>query len=163
MDDRSTDIFGPENSDDSVEEEEEPEEEQEKVNITSIFEEKGEVEDDKPDYCPWRPLRQNVGHDLKELFWNEVEQFLDTRKSQPYVANAAFHALLPVWRGRLRRPYLERLKWIHRIKLDTVHRKVMKTLRHFIDEGDIDFDETEESAVEKWKFLLNSHEGEVTP
>ena len=48
-------FFGPvkENSDDSVEEEEEPEEEQEKYEISSIFEEKGEVEDDKPDYDPW--------------------------------------------------------------------------------------------------------------
>ena len=50
---------------------------------------------------------------------------------------------------------LKRLKWIHRIKLDTVHRKVMKTLRRFIDEDDTDFDEAAESAVEKRKFLLN--------
>ena len=63
--------------------------------------------------------------------------------------------LLPVSRGRLRRAYLERLKWIHRIKLDTVHRKVMETLRRFIDEDDMDFDEAAESAVEKRKFLLN--------
>ena len=76
MDDRSTDIFGPVegNSDGSEEEEEEeeeePEEEQEKDQISSIFEEEGEVEEDKPDYDPWRPLRQNVGQDLKELYWN---------------------------------------------------------------------------------------------
>ena len=40
--------------------------------------------------------------------------------------------------------------WIHSIKSDTVHRKVMKTLHiHcFIDEDDMDFDETAESAVE---------------
>ena len=52
MDDRSTDIFGPveENSDDSIEEE--PEEEQEKDEISSIFEEEGEVEDGQPDYDP---------------------------------------------------------------------------------------------------------------
>ena len=157
MDDRSTDIFGPveENSDDSIEEEEEPEEEQEKDEISSIFEEEGEVENDKPDYDPWRPLRQKVGHDLKELYMNEVQQFLDRGKSQTYAENAAFNALLPVWRGRLRRTYLERLKWIHLIKHDTVHRKVMKTLRRFIDEDDMDFDEAAESAVEKRKFLLN--------
>ena len=48
------------NSDDSEEEEEEeePEEEQEKDQISSIFEEEGEVEEDKADYDPWRPLRQ---------------------------------------------------------------------------------------------------------
>ena len=75
MNDRSTDIFGPveENSDDSVEEEEEPEEEQEKDEISSIFEEEEEVEDDKPDYDPWRTLRQKVGRDLKDLYWNEFQ------------------------------------------------------------------------------------------
>ena len=159
MDDRSTDIFGPveENSDDSVEEEEEeePEEEQEKDQISSIFEEVGEAEEDKPDDDPWRQLRQNVGHDLKDLYWNEVQQFLDRGKFQTYAKNAAFNVLLPVSRGRLQRAYLERLKWIHRIKLDTVHRKVMETLRRFIDEDDMDFDEAAESAVEKRKFLLN--------
>ena len=98
MDDRSTDVFGPvgENDDDSVEEEEEPEEEQKKKQISSIFGEKGEVEDDKPDYDPWRLLRQSVGHDLKELYMNEVQQFLDKGKSQSCAENAAFNVLLPV-------------------------------------------------------------------
>ena len=36
-----------------------------------------------------------------------------------------------------------------------IHRKVMKTLRRFIEEDDMDFDETAESAVAKRKFLLN--------
>ena len=86
MDDRSKDIFGPveENYNDSVGEEEEPEEEQEKDQISNIFGEKGEVEDEKPDYDPCRPLRQKVGHDLKELYMNEVKQFLDKGKSQSY-------------------------------------------------------------------------------
>ena len=128
MDDRSTDIFGPveENSDDSVEEE--PEEEQENDEISSIFEEEGGDEDNKADHDHWRPLRQQVGHDLKELDMNKVHQFLERGKSQTYAENAAFNALLPLWRGRLRRTYLERLKWIHRIKLDAAQRKVMKTL-----------------------------------
>ena len=76
-------MFGPveENSNDSVEEEEEeeeePEEGQEKDDISSIFEEKREVKNDKPDYDPWRPLRPKVWQDLKELYWKEVQQFLD--------------------------------------------------------------------------------------
>ena len=107
MDDRSTDIFGlvEENSYDSVEEEEEPEEQQEKDEVSSILEEKGKVEDDKPDYDPWRPLRQQVEHDLKELYVNKVQQFLERGKSHTYAENAAFNALLAVWRGRLRRTY----------------------------------------------------------
>ena len=84
MDDRSTDIFGlvEENSDCSVEEE--PEEEQGKGEISSIFEEEGEAEDDNADHDPWLPLRQQVGHDLKELYINKVQQFLEREKSQTY-------------------------------------------------------------------------------
>ena len=81
MDDRSTDIVGPveKNSDDSVEEE--PQGEQEKDEISSMFEEEGEVEDHKSHHDPWRPLRQQVGYDLKELYMNEVQQFLERGKS----------------------------------------------------------------------------------
>ena len=49
---------------------------------------------------------------------------------------------------------LKRLKWFHRIKLDAIHGKVMKTLRCVIDKDHMDFDEVAESAVEKWTFLL---------
>ena len=142
-----------ENGDESVEEEEEAEEEQEKDDISNIFEEEGEVEEGKADYDPWRPLRQQVEHDLKELYWNEVQQLMDRGKFQTYVENVAFNALSPVWKGRLRRTYLERLKWIHHIKLDTVHRKIMQTFRRFIDEDDMDFDKAARPAVEKRKFL----------
>ena len=130
MDDRPTDIFGlvKENSC-SVEEKEEPEEQQEKDEVSNIFEEKGEVEDDNRAYDPG--------------------------KSRTYAENAAFNVPLALWRGRLRRTYLERLNWIHRIKLDALHRKVMKTLRRFIDEDDMDFHEAAESVVGKRKFLLN--------
>ena len=93
--------------------------------------------------------------DLKETYLKEVQQFLEKKKSQNYAENAAFNALLPVTRRRLRRTYLERLKWTHRIKHDTIHRKVMKTLRHFIEEDNMDFDEAAESAVAKRKFLLS--------
>ena len=84
MDDRSTHIFGPveENSDDSLEEE--SEEEQEKDEISSIFEEEGEVEEDKANHDSWHALRQQVGHDLKELYINKVQQFLEREKSQTY-------------------------------------------------------------------------------
>ena len=50
---------------------------------------------------------------------------------------------------------MERKATIHHIKLGTVHRNVMKTLRRLIDKDDMDFDEAVESAVDKRKFLLN--------
>ena len=54
-------------------------------------EEEGDVEDDEPDYDPWRPLCQKVGEDLKEPFMKEVQWFLDKRKTQDYAKNAAFN------------------------------------------------------------------------
>ncbi|XP_020619861.1 guanine nucleotide-binding protein-like 3 homolog [Orbicella faveolata] len=153
------DIFGPveDNNDEKVEEEEEveeeePEEEQEAEEDSNSSEEEEEADDDESD--PWSPLRQYVGEDIKETYLKEVQQFLDKGRSQNYAENAAFNALLPVSRRRLRRTYLERLKWTHRIKHDAIHRKVMKTLRRFIEEDDMDFDEAAESAVAKRKFLL---------
>ena len=143
----STGIFGPveEDNDENVKEEveeEEPEQEQEEVEDSSSCEEEEEAGDDEPD--PWRPLRQKVGEDLKEPHLKEVQQFLDKGKSQEYAENAAFNILLPVSRRRLRRTYLERLKWTHRIKHDAIHRKVTKTLRRFFEEDGMDFDELPE-------------------
>ena len=74
---------------------------------------------------------------------------------QHYAENAAFNALLPVSRRRLRRTYLQRLKWTHHIKNEAMHRKVMTTLRRFIEEDDMVFDEATKWAVAKRKFLLN--------
>ena len=161
----STDIFGPveENNDENIEDEEEEEdeeveeeqeEEEPEEEETSSSEEEEEADDDnEPD--PWHPLRQKVGEDIKETYLREVQQFLDRGKSQHYAENAAFNALLPVSRRRLRRTYLDRLKWTHHIKHNAIHRKVMKTLRRFTEEDDMDFDEAAESAVAKRKFLLN--------
>ena len=39
--------------------------------------------------------------------------------------------------------------------MHAIHRKVMKTLRRFIEDDDMDFDEAAESAVVKRKFLPN--------
>ena len=165
----STDIFGPveENNDENIEEEEQEEEEEEEEEVeeeqeeeepeeeetSSSVEEEDVDEDDEPD--PWHPLRHKVGEDIKETYLKEVQQLLDRGKSQEYAENAAFNILLPLSRRRLRRTYLERLKWTHHIKHNAIHRKVIKTLRRFIEEDDMDFDEAAESAVAKRKFLLN--------
>ena len=164
MGDRSPDIFDTEEeggrNEEYVEEEDEeeldPEEEQEEEEEkSSSSEEEEELEDDEPDYDPWSPLRKEVGKDIKEPYMKHVQRFLDKGKNQTYAEDPAFNTLLPVSRRRLRRIYLQRLKWINRIKHDALHRKVKKTLQRFIDEDNMDFDEAAESAVEKRKFLLN--------
>ena len=73
------------------EDEEDPEEEPEEEDTSSSEEEEEADDDDEPD--PWRPLRQKVGEDLKEIYLKEVQQFLDRGKSQRYAENAAFNAL----------------------------------------------------------------------
>ena len=159
----STDIFGPveENNDENIEDEEqeedeeveEQEEEEPEEEETSSSEEEEEADDDnEPD--PWHPLRQKVWEDIKKTYLREVQQFLDKGKSQHYAENSAFNALLPVSRRRLRRNYLDRLKWTHHIKHNAIHRKIMKALRRFTEEDDMDFDEAAEWAVAKRKFLL---------
>ena len=102
-------------------------------------------------------IRENVEKDLEESHMNmkEVKRFLDMGKTQEYAANAAFNALLPVSRRRLRRTYLQRLLWNHSIKRDTLHRKVLKTLERFMDEDDMDFKEAAESVVDERKLLIN--------
>ena len=146
----STDIFGPveENNDENIEDEvqeedeevqEEQEEEPEEEETSSSEEEEEADDDNEPD--PWHPLRQKVEEDIKASYLREVQQFLDRRKSQHYAENAAFNALLPVSRRRLRRTYLDRLEWTHHIKHNAIYRQVMKTLRRFIEEDDMDFDE----------------------
>ena len=152
----STDIFGPveENNDENIEDEEQEDDEEVEEQEEEEPEEEEEADDDnEPD--PWHPLRHKVGEDIKETYLREVQQFLDRGKSQHYAENAAFNALLPVSRRRLWRTYLDRLKWTHHIKHNAIHHKVMKTLRRFTEEDDMDFDEAAESAVAKRKFLLN--------
>ena len=108
----STDIFGPveDNNDENIEEEVEEEED------TSSSEEEGEADDDD-EPVRWSLSRQNFGEDLKETCLKEVQRFLDRGKTKDYAENDAFNSLLPVCRGRLQRTFLERLKWIPRIKL----------------------------------------------
>ena len=109
----------------------------------------GNVKDDEPD--PWKPLREKVGEDTQETYLKEVQQFLDREKTQDYAEIAGFFVLLPVSKRRLRRTYLERLKWTHRVKHDVIHRKVMKTLRRFIEEDYM----AAESTIARRKFLIN--------
>ena len=149
----STDIFGPveENNDENIEkevegEEEEPKEEEEKEKDTGSSEEEGE-EDDDDEPGSWSPVRQKGGQKLKETYLKEVQQFLNRGKSQHYAENVAFNALLPVSGRGLGRTYLNRLKWTHHIKHGAIHRKVMKTLRRFIEEDDMDLKSENQGRV----------------
>ena len=107
-----------ESSSSNEEPEKEEKEEQEEEEERSSSEEEEEMDDDEPD--PWKLLREKLGRDLKESYLKEMQRFLDRRKTQDYAEIAAFNSLLPVSRRRLRKTYLERLRWTHRIKHNVI-------------------------------------------
>ena len=56
----------------------------------------------------------------------------------------------------LRHLYLQYLRWYHDLKTDPVHKKVMKTLRSFMEDDEMDYTEAIEAAISKRKYLLNN-------
>ena len=67
---------------------------------------------------------------------------------------AANH-LLPVYRKKLRQLYLQYVRWYHDLKTDPVHKKVIKKIRSFKDDDDMDYAEAVEAVISKRKYLLN--------
>ena len=65
----------------------------------------------------------------------------------------ASYRLLPVYRKTLRHLYLQYLRWYHDLKTDPVHKKVMKTLRSFMEDDEMDYTEAVEVAISKRKYL----------
>ena len=89
-------------------------------------------------------------------FGKQVERLLEKGDSEAVAEAKAFNALLPVFRGTLRRLYLHYLKWFCRLKRDPVHEEVMKTLRRFMDEEEgMVYEKAADAAVDRRKFLLN--------
>ena len=66
------------------------------------------------------------------------------------------HRLLPVYRKKLGHLYLQYVRWYHDLKTDPVHKKVMKTIRSFMEDDEMDYTEAVEAAISKRKYLLNS-------
>ena len=78
-----------------------------------------------------------------------MERLLENGASEAVAEAKAFNALLPVFRGKLRRLYLCYLKWFRRLKRDPVNEEVMKTLRRFMDEEEgMDYEEAADAAVD---------------
>ena len=94
-------------------------------------------------------------NDLNTAWEEQVEQYT----MQDMLRNAAEHRasslLIPAYRKRLRILYLDYLKWHQVLKTDPVHKQVMKTLRRFMDDDEMDYAEAAEAAINKRKYLLN--------
>ena len=113
-----------------------------------------EVEDEIDD--PWEDLREKAKLALSKRYATQVELLMKQGASEVVAQAKAFNDLLPFFRAKLRRLYLQYLKWSRQMKKDPIHEEVMKTLKRFMNEEDeMDYEEAAEAAVDRRKFLLN--------
>ena len=113
------------------------------------------TDDENDDIDPWDKLREEAIIDLSSCWEDQVEQYVTQGLSKEDAEFQTSTLLLPAYRKRLRFLYLRYLKWYHVLKTDPVHKKVMTTLRSFMDDDEMDFVEAAEAAINKRKYLLN--------
>ena len=135
-------------------EEDEVEEEEEEEDKQDYDDDEGSVGSDEDEECenPWKKLKLEVVGALDPLLQKQAEPYLEKGASQDIAAAKAMNDLLPTYRKKLRSLYLHYLKWYRCLKQDPIHRQVMKTLRKFMDEDDMDYEEASEAAVNKRNF-----------
>ena len=139
--------------DDNVDDQDEMVDEEEEFSDEEDQSTTGAVEDDDTD--PWDKLREEAVNDLNTAWEEQVEQYITQGLQKDDAELQASSLLLPAYRKRLRIFYLQYLKWYHVLKTDPVHKKVMTTLRRFMDDDGMDFAEAAEAAISKRKYLLN--------
>ena len=139
--------------DDNVDDQDEMEDEEEEFSDEEDQSTTSAVEDDDTD--PWDKLREEAVNDLNTAWEEQVEQYITQGLQKDDAELQASSLLLPAYRKRLRIFYLQYLKWYHALKTDPVHKKVMTTLRRFMDDDGMDFAEAAEAAISKRKYLLN--------
>ena len=110
-------------------------------------------EDD--DSAPLDKLREEAIRDLNSVWEERVEELMMQGLPKEDAEARASNLLLPAYQKRLRTLYLHCLKWYCDLKTDPVHNKVMKTLRRFMEEDEMDYTEAAEAAIKKRKYLLN--------
>ena len=114
------------------------------------------ADDDKNDDTdPWEKLREEAIIDWNSCWEEQVEQYITQGLSKEDAEFQTSTLLLPAYRKRLRFLYLHYLKWYRVLKTDPVHKKVMTTLRSFMDDDKMDFVEAAKAAINKQKYLLN--------
>ena len=113
-----------------------------------------DTENDEVD--PWDKLREEAINNLNSSWEEEVQENLRQGLQKDDVEIQASQRLLPVYRINLRHLYLQYLRWYHDLKTDPVHRKIMKTLRSFMEDDEMDYTEAVEAAISKQRHLLIS-------
>ena len=141
-------------------EEEEEEEEEEAHDSDDDDDDVREADDNDTDYekydtDPWQRLREEVKDDLNSAWEEQVEENIMEGLPREVAEVRASNSLLPAYRKRLRDLYLNYLEWYHDLRTDPVHKTIIKTLRSFMEDDDMDYTEAAEAAISKRKYLLN--------
>ena len=116
-------------------EEDEVEEEEQEQNKQDDGDDDGSVGSDEDEECenPWKKLKLEVVYALDPLLQKQLELYLEKGASQDIVAAKAMNDLLPAYRKKLGLVYLHLI-----LKQDPIHWQVIKTLRKFMEEDDMD-------------------------
>ena len=152
QDEENEDSIGEEPVDEEEDDDGEEEEEEDKE---MDMEDESISSDGDSEANPWEKLIEEVVNDLNSHWEEQITIHMYQGASRERAEAETFNALLPAFRKRLRYVYLDHLKWFHSLKMDSIHRNVMKTIRKFMKEEDMDFEEAAEAAINKRKYLLN--------
>lgn len=151
----SPDIFDDVETEEEEYNHEEDEQEDDDEDVGEDDEYSSDASDAENGERPWKKLRFEVIDDLSSNYDEQVERYQDEGASKEVAEAKASNYLLPAYRKKLRGLYLHYLKWIRNLKSDHIHKEIMATLRRYMDDDDMDFEEAAEAAVDKRKFLLN--------
>ena len=104
---------------------------------------------------PWEKLRDEAMEELSSSLEKQLSEHGKNGAPEEVAKKKAYKSLLPALRKRLSRRYLRYIKLYRTLKGSPVHKEIVETLRRFMAEDDMDFQEALEAAVDKRKLLLN--------
>lgn len=114
-------------------------------------------DDDSDDHedSVWSEIKDEAREKHRHVYEELVQNFLDAGEDDEVAKEKAYQQILPVLQKEARNIYLEKLNWMREMRRDPIHRKVMETKHHFVEEDGFDPEEALEAAVNKRKYLLN--------
>ena len=114
-----------------------------------------ELNEEPDDEYVWSRLQDEANRRHDEQWKELVEQYEEQGNSQEVAQAKATNDLVPTYRNELRQVLLETMKWMRNLKKDPLYKKILETMKNFMDDDDFDWTEAAEAAIDKRKFLLN--------
>ena len=105
--------------------------------------------DEGSEEVPWEKLRDEAMEELSSSLEKKLREYQKNGASEELAKKKAYKFLLPAFRKRLNRTYLHYIKWYRTLKWNSVDKEIMETLRCFMAENDMEFQEALEAAVDK--------------